>query len=115
MRTQVDLGAEAAFAMREHRRRTLLKGTLRYAGSVTVSVLVRDLNLNGAKLKVLQDLPVPDTFDLDLETMRVGECEVAWRRDNEMGVRFTTPLDALPSTKQVVAPTGMRGPTLRRV
>ena len=100
--------------MREHRRRALMSAKVRYAGSVTVEALVRDIASGGARLKLLQDLPVPDRFDLEIEGRRIEDCSVAWRRGVELGVRFAETLETLPSTGQRVNPADGGRPTLRR-
>lgn len=100
-------------AQREHRRRMLLSGKVRYGGSVTVEALVRDLTSGGAKLRLMQALPVPATFDLEVEGMRRAGCEVVWRRGAELGVRFAEPLEALPTSRQSVVSTRATKPAIR--
>ena len=100
---------------REHRRRVLLRGRARYAaGAISIDVLVRDLTLEGARLSALQDLNIPATFELTLENRRVADCEVVWRRDGQIGVRFLYPLAALPTTGQAIVEPGANKPSLRR-
>jgi hypothetical protein len=72
------------------RRRTLKGGTIFFhALHPGIACVMMNLSGKGAKLKVDDIDWVPSRFDLlvDLDGRKVG-CEVAWTRDNEIGVGF---------------------------
>ena len=76
-----------------HRRRVLRGAIVFYAeNTITARCMIRDLTPYGAQLKILQDIPVPDTAVLHLETdeMRIP-FKAVWRRGQLMGVKFDEP------------------------
>ena len=76
-----------------HRRRVLRGAVVFYAeNTITARCMIRDLTPYGAQLKILQDVPVPDTAILHLDTdeMRIP-FKAAWRRGNTLGVKFDEP------------------------
>ena len=107
---------------RRHDRKRILKGgTIAFNGRhSTMPCVVRDLSLSGARLQVTHSNVVPDTFELliDLDGFEAF-AEVAWRAQNEVGVRFlAAPTKVAPKRAQslvVSVPTEARAkPTLRR-
>ena len=107
---------------RRHDRKRILKGgTIAFNGRhSTMPCVVRDLSMSGARLQVGQSNGVPDTFELliDLDGFEAF-AEVAWRAQNEVGVRFlAAPTKVAPKRVQslvVSVPTEARAkPTLRR-
>lgn len=93
---------------REHQRRRVIKGgVIAFSNRrITVPCMVRDISDAGARLKVDRASEIPDTFDLlvDLDGCEY-ECEVMWREDNQIGVRFLAePTHKNPTRLQVVQP-----------
>lgn len=72
----------------------------------TIPCRLRDISNTGAKIEV-ESPHVPDTFELLIELDGLEcDCEVVWRKNNLIGVRFrTTPRTVEPKRIQVVAPT----------
>jgi len=100
-------------------RRRVLKGGLvafseRHA---TLSCTVRDLSDAGARLRLGGAPNVPDRFELiiDLDGLE-ALCQVVWRKDQEMGVKFlSNPRKVPPRRKQVITPVvGSGPPAIRR-
>ncbi len=59
----------------------------------TIPCTVRNISEGGARLRILEKLIVPDTFVLLIELDSVEtDCEVVWRHDDEIGVKFLSPL-----------------------
>ena len=55
----------------------------------SVDCLVRSLSETGAGLDVLNLLPIPARFELEIPGDGLSmHCRVAWRRDHKMGVAF---------------------------
>ena len=75
------------------RRRVLKSGTIAYNDRFsTLSCTVRDLSEGGARLRADNPLFVPSQFELLIEQDGFeAECEVVWRVDKDLGVRFTSP------------------------
>ncbi|MFD0915742.1 PilZ domain-containing protein [Pseudahrensia aquimaris] len=75
---------------RERRQRVLKKGVVSYNdGAISSEVMVRDFSSQGVKIKMTNDVPIPDHFTLDIpmDGIRI-ECEVRWRERDTLGVRF---------------------------
>ncbi len=75
------------------RRRQLKSGMIFYnLRSFTLPCTVRDISETGARLRVDGTLVAPDTFELNIELDGLwADCEVVWRRGNEIGVHFASP------------------------
>lgn len=75
------------------RRRVLKSGTIAYNDRFkTLSCTVRDLSEGGARLRVDNPMFVPSQFVLLMEQDGFeADCEVVWRADKDVGVRFTSP------------------------
>jgi len=59
----------------------------------TIPCTVRNISEGGALLQILEKLIVPDTFVLLIELDSVEtDCEVVWRHDDNIGVKFLSPL-----------------------
>jgi hypothetical protein len=88
----------------EYRRspRTLLRtrGVIaNFDGSIVKRCLTIDVSATGAKLVLPEVCEVPDKFVLILTqdgTVR-RECEVMWRRERSLGVRFVSAPQSAPS------------------
>ena len=107
---------------RRHARKRMLKGgTIAFNGRhSTLPCVVRDLSDSGARLQVALASGVPDTFELmiDLDGFEAF-VEVAWRAQNEVGVRFlAAPTKVAPKRAQTVSMTlpaeARAKPVLRR-
>lgn len=99
------------------RQRVLKACVIAYSGRhITIAAAVRDVSETGARLRVENSLAVPDTFELilDLDGLE-ADCEVTWRRDREIGVRFLTLRAVEPKRSQVVSlPDAQHTVSLRR-
>ena len=73
------------------RQRVFLAGRLVYGdGDLTVDCSIRDLSQVGARVKLSGSVALPSIVHLiEIRTGQAFECEVAWRRLPEVGLRFT--------------------------
>ncbi len=72
-------------------RRRVLKAGIAASNDrhLTTPCTVRDLSATGARLRVEGSRTVPDTFELIIELDGLeANCQVVWRKANEVGVRF---------------------------
>jgi hypothetical protein len=62
-------------------------------GSIVAECMTLNVSANGARLLLPPSVEVPDSFDLILA--KIGgvrrQCEVTWRSDKGVGVRFVRP------------------------
>lgn len=75
---------------RSARHRTLRGAKIIFNNRISVvDAQVRDISDGGCKLRVATAAHLPQTFNLQISGMS-GErrCEVRWRHDSELGVRF---------------------------
>jgi len=71
------------------RHRTLKGGRIVVNdGFSTFDCTVRNLSDTGAKLVISSSLAIPQRFELAMQDGRRFTCEVAWRSETEIGVRF---------------------------
>jgi hypothetical protein len=74
------------------------------SGSIIGQCTMLDVSGGGARLQLNGDLTVPDQFTLLLSKIDgrlKRHCVVAWRRDNQVGVRFVVATgEAVPPTVQ---------------
>ena len=72
------------------RHRVLKSGKVAFQSRYSViGCTVRDISDTGARLRTNHSVSIPDNFELIIETDGLEvDCEVAWRRGNEVGVRF---------------------------
>lgn len=83
--------ANVATDRRKAGRRRVLKGALAAYSSRHCSIpcTVRDISATGARIRSEGTLNIPDTFELIVEIDGTeADCEVVWRKGNEIGVRF---------------------------
>ena len=80
----------------ERRRTRLRSGKVADRdGKFLTECLIYDRSPNGARLRVTTSTPVPDRVLLfDDELNSLSAATVAWRRSNEVGVRFMLVFDA---------------------
>lgn len=76
-----------------HRMRTFWKGVILYPGGLrSIECTVRNFSEQGVRLDCGGVLDVPDHFDLKIpQKGAVFACQVAWRKDNEIGAGFVRP------------------------
>ena len=73
------------------RHRTLKGGSIVVNnGFSTFDCTIRNLSEAGAKLTVANAIGIPEQFELAMQDGRRFPCEVAWRTQTEIGVRFTS-------------------------
>jgi hypothetical protein len=86
------------------RHRVLRSCIIAYSGRhITIVAAVRDVSETGARIRVDNPRSVPDTFELLLELDGLeADCEVAWRDDKEIGVRFVNLRAVEPKRTQVL-------------
>lgn len=72
------------------RRRVLLAGKLVYGDAdLTMDCAIRDLSPGGARVRIQGPVALPSRLKLiEVKTGRAFDCEVAWRRMPEVGLRF---------------------------
>ncbi len=71
------------------RHRTLKGGRIVVNdGFSTYDCTIRNLSETGAKLSVTSSIGIPQRFDLALQDGRRFACDIAWRTETEIGVRF---------------------------
>ncbi len=81
------------------RARTQLSGraALDVTSGETLSCLVRNLSATGACVSFWNEVAVPDSFDLFVESSkRAYRVSTVWRRANEVGIRFAEPRTNAP-------------------
>jgi PilZ domain len=113
------LAAQAQDGPRKATRRRVLKsGVIAFNDRFSaLPCTVRNLSSTGAQLRVDGTLSVPNTFELLIELDGLeAQCEVVWRRDKEIGVRFGSPPRMVPPKRaQSVNPlTSRQASPLRR-
>lgn len=100
------------------RRRVLKSGTIAYSDRFkTLSCTVRDLSEGGARLRVDNPMFVPTHFELLVEQDGFeADCEIVWRADKDLGVRFTSPPRhrGIVRKQVITAVVPEHRPTLRR-
>ena len=100
-------------------RRRVLKAGIAASNDrhITVACTVRNLSATGARLRTEGSLNIPDTFELIIEADGLeANCEVVWRKGNEVGARFLgAPRMVAAKRAQVITPlVPPKAPTLRR-
>jgi len=77
----------------EHRKaprlRTLKGGSITFGPIAGLECIVRNLSETGAALEITGETTVPDQFSLIIKPEVVRRnCEVVWRKQKRVGVRF---------------------------
>lgn len=101
------------------RRRVLKSATIAFnCRHATLPCGVRDLSEHGARLQVEGSIGAPDTFELIVELDGLeAQCEVAWRRGRDIGVRFLAPPKFVTKKREQIIIQSSAGPgktSLRR-
>jgi hypothetical protein len=74
------------------RRRTNNAGIIR-AGGKELPVLLRDVSQTGARVRLVTPCEIPEHITLVSAMEKIdAACTVIWRRGNDVGLRFETPL-----------------------
>jgi PilZ domain len=79
-----------AEARKTKRRRVLDTGLIRF-GDMSICCVVRNLTEAGAALDIGSQVGIPDQFTLIVPQKKIYSCEVVWRKDRRIGVRFASP------------------------
>lgn len=112
------VAAQSADARQASRRRVLKAGiAASNERRLTVACSVRDLSAVGARLRSDGSVAIPDTFELLIDTDGLeADCQVVWRKGNEVGVRFLRePRIGAAKRVQVITPlVPAATPSLRR-
>jgi hypothetical protein len=113
------LKAAADNELRAAPRRKVLKAGIAASNNrhLTVTCTVKDISATGARLRVDNVVSIPDTFELIITVDGLeADCEVVWRRTNEVGVKFIgAPRMVAAKRAQVINPMlPTQAPTLRR-
>ncbi len=112
------LAAQTDEARIAPRRRMLKSGKIAYSDRhVTIGCTVRDMSATGARLRIEGSVTAPDTFELLIALDGLeANCEVVWRREADIGVRFVgAPRTVAPKrTQSITAMAPVQAPTLRR-
>lgn len=83
-------GPEGGESRATQRRRMLKGGTIVLnEGNSTIDCTVRNLSETGARLKVASIIGIPDNFRLIISGEQSFSCAVVWKREAELGVRFS--------------------------
>jgi hypothetical protein len=111
--------AKSAGEARVAPRRRVLKAAVAASNDrhLTVACAVRDLSATGARVRVEGSVAVPDTFELLVPSDGMeANCEVVWRKANEVGVRFLSAprMVAAKRAQVITAVRPQQGSTLRR-
>ncbi len=115
VKPEMDSGAQADSQVKmsnipqdEHRdktrKRTLLGATISYnEHQFSIPCMVRDISDWGVRLKIEESVVVPEKFMLliELEAIEV-ECEIAWRKKNELGAKYISAPSAVKKTREQI-------------
>lgn len=85
------------------RRRTLLRGRIFYgpAHAMSFDCVIRDISGSGAKLRASATQAMPERFTLlNIPEGVAFETRLAWRRGEDVGVRFVSRHDLKDSTEE---------------
>ena len=69
------------------RQRVLKAGTMEFNGG-TIDCVVRNVSETGAALEVASPVGIPSEFNLVISGDRSHRCQVVWRKEKRIGVRF---------------------------
>jgi hypothetical protein len=70
-------------------RKIVLKGGVIRFQDTRVECFVLNISTGGAGLVAERDIPLPFSFDLEIDEERVSRrCFIVWRNDSQIGVSF---------------------------
>jgi hypothetical protein len=69
------------------RQRVLKAGIMEFNGG-TIDCVVRNVSETGAALEVASPVGIPSEFNLVISRDRTHRCQVVWRKEKRIGVRF---------------------------
>ncbi|HEX2724581.1 MAG TPA: PilZ domain-containing protein [Beijerinckiaceae bacterium] len=82
---------------------TCLKGQVRAEDGRVLDCLIRDFSATGARLELSGATELPASFKLYFPLKQATfPAHVRWRRDNELGLSFETPIEAPVDPQQAV-------------
>lgn len=86
------------FERRRNRRRRVLQRVLVISGNSTLNGTMQNISECGCKVRFAVPPVLPNTFEIFFpQDGARRKCELVWRSDREIGVRFT---DAAPSSSR---------------
>ncbi|MEM9734376.1 MAG: PilZ domain-containing protein [Pseudomonadota bacterium] len=96
---------------RAARQRMLKTGKISYSdGAISTQCIIRDMSPTGARLQLVNDIPLPERFNLEIPSEGiVMDCFIRRRDGDQIGVSFESPIVVKESNnRQVVRPSVMR-------
>ncbi len=87
MRNKARIPADGVEKRQFKRMPTLFSGCL-IDGAQNADVVVLDVSVNGAKLRVPADFECGPTVNLKIDRLGVFPAEVMWRKGNRLGLKF---------------------------
>ena len=80
-----------------------LKGQVRATDGRVIDCLIRDFSSTGARLELLGSTELPASFELYFPLKQATfQAHVRWRREDELGLSFETPIEAPVDPQQAV-------------
>jgi hypothetical protein len=77
---------------REHRSGVFKSARIVFhAGKTVIYCTVRNLSAGGAMLNLPTVVGVPDRFVLEIDSATKYDCQVRWRSERHLGVKFLKP------------------------
>jgi hypothetical protein len=74
----------------ETRHRVLFPGKIILDTGGLIDCTIRNRSASGALIKVASEIGIPDTFALIIGSDEPHTVDVAWRKQGELGVHFTS-------------------------
>jgi two-component system chemotaxis response regulator CheY len=72
----------------KQRQRVLKPAKIGLSRGGVIDCIIRDISEDGACLKVVSTLGIPDVFDLVLDDKTIRRCCIKWRKETQIGVEF---------------------------
>jgi hypothetical protein len=89
MSASLDVQSDHDNRRRERRNRTLKSGQIVFNGGFSsVACTVRNLSSGGALLELPSVVGVPREFQLKMDGSPLRACEIRWRDERHIGVKF---------------------------
>ncbi|MEL7229551.1 MAG: PilZ domain-containing protein [Pseudomonadota bacterium] len=96
---------------RATRQRTLKTGKISYSdGDISTQCIIRDLSPTGARLQLVNEIPLPETFKLELRSEGIEvQCRIRRRDGEQIGVSFENAIVVKDNhIRQIVRPSVTR-------